>query len=173
MKGNFFINFQSRIHKSVLVKETLLFFAAYVVVGYAGVVAVVLLSKGAWFVLGVALTALVLRYTLSEFIHRLAKRQRPYQFYGFTPPQSRLFTTKHLQADSFPSDHEFILTFLAITALLVSTPVAWLGLFLTPFVGFARVALGYHYATDCMAGVVLGVLCGFVFILIINSTLFT
>lgn len=62
---------------------------------------------------------------------------------------------------SFPSGHAARMMMLAFTALLVAPP--WLGvglLILAPCVSLARVAMGVHYVSDVLVGMLLGGLIG-------------
>ncbi len=64
---------------------------------------------------------------------------------------------------SFPSGHAARAFLLAVLACGMGP--LWLGVLLwvwAPFVGLARVAMGVHYLSDVLAGVVLGLLMGWV-----------
>jgi len=64
---------------------------------------------------------------------------------------------------SFPSGHAARAFLLAVLALGLGP--LWFGVLLwiwAPFVGLARVSMGVHYLSDVLAGVVLGVLMGWV-----------
>jgi undecaprenyl-diphosphatase len=64
---------------------------------------------------------------------------------------------------SFPSGHAARAGMLAILA--IGSGPLWLGLLLAvwaPIVGLARVAMGVHYLSDVVAGLVLGVIIGLV-----------
>ena len=68
---------------------------------------------------------------------------------------------------SFPSGHAARATMLAV--LGIGLGPAWLGLVLViwaPLVGLARIALGVHYPSDVVAGMVLGGLMGVLVLLI-------
>jgi undecaprenyl-diphosphatase len=99
-------------------------------------------------IIAILLTALVV------FIIKLSvRRRRPEgewgKFYRSTDPHS------------FPSGHAVRVVMLAVVVLGIGP--LWLGLLLlawAPLVGLARVAMGLHYLSDVLAGMVLGVVMG-------------
>lgn len=106
-------------------------------------------------VLAILLTALVV------FIVKFSvRRKRPEgewgKFYRRTDPHS------------FPSGHAVRAVMLAVVALGLGP--LWLGLVLliwAPFVGLARVAMGVHYLSDVLAGMLLGLVIGGIVLLVI------
>jgi undecaprenyl-diphosphatase len=69
---------------------------------------------------------------------------------------------------SFPSGHAARSTMLAIVGLGLGP--LWLGLALivwAPLVGIARIAMGVHYPTDVIAGMLLGVVIGFLILILV------
>jgi undecaprenyl-diphosphatase len=89
----------------------------------------------------------------------IVRRRRPEgewgKFYRSTDPHS------------FPSGHAVRSVMLAVVTLGLGP--MWLGLILlvwAPLVGLARVAMGVHYLSDVLAGMVLGSLIGVVILLI-------
>jgi undecaprenyl-diphosphatase len=99
-------------------------------------------------IIAIFLTALVV------FIVKFTvRRRRPEgewgKFYRSTDPHS------------FPSGHAVRVVMLAVVVL--GTGPLWLGLLLlawAPLVGLARVAMGVHYLSDVLAGMILGVVMG-------------
>jgi membrane-associated phospholipid phosphatase len=92
----------------------------------------------------------------------LVRRKRPEgewgKFYRSTDPHS------------FPSGHAVRAVMLAVVVLGLGP--LWLGMVLlvwAPLVGLARVAMGVHYLSDVIAGMVLGLVIGGVVLLIIRS----
>lgn len=101
------------------------------------------------------LTASVLRLFLD--------RPRPYseQGAGITP-----LATKKKSGSSFPSRHLACATVIATTCLPYVAPLGIFLYFTALLLAYIRFALGWHYPTDLLAGVVVGVLCGaFAFLL--------
>ena len=69
---------------------------------------------------------------------------------------------------SFPSGHAARCMLIAI--LMVSSGPIWLGVLLliwAPLVSLARVAMGVHYLSDILAGMVIGALLGWVVIILV------
>ena len=71
---------------------------------------------------------------------------------------------------SFPSGHAVRSLMLAV--IILGLGPLWLGILLlawAPFVGLARVAMGVHYLSDVLAGMILGVLIGVVVLVLLRS----
>jgi undecaprenyl-diphosphatase len=99
-----------------------------------------------------ALVVFVVKFTV--------RRRRPEgvwgKFYRSTDPHS------------FPSGHAVRVVMLAVVVLGIGP--LWLGLLLlawAPFVGLARVAMGVHYLSDVLAGMLLGLVIGVLALLVI------
>ena len=108
-------------------------------------------------ILAILLTALVV--FLVKFT---VKRKRPEgewgKFYRSTDPHS------------FPSGHAVRAVMLAVVVLGLGP--LWLGLILlvwAPLVGIARVAMGVHYFSDVLVGMVLGLVMGAVVLLVVQA----
>ena len=70
----------------------------------------------------------------------------------------------HVTDSSFPSDHATVMAAVAVALLLGGRSLAgWLALVATLAVGLGRVALGVHFASDIVAGMLLGAGVAFVF----------
>ncbi len=94
--------------------------------------------------LGVLLTAIV-----STAIKAIIRRDRPP-----VNPNDRIFIGPDIH--SFPSGHTSRAFFLASFALLVNPLLGILALLWACGVGFARIALGRHYPTDILGGILVG-----------------
>ena len=71
---------------------------------------------------------------------------------------------------SFPSGHTVVCFAGAVS--LFAADKKWMGvagIILAILVGFSRIYLHVHYCTDVLAGVVIGILCGVIAMLIVNS----
>ncbi len=113
-----------------------------------------LLDKAEWHVhaavmavgiLGLAVLVLLIKFTV--------RRRRPAGEWGAI--------YRNTDPHSFPSGHAARAIFLAILALDLGP--LWFGILLliwAPLVALARVALGVHYLSDIVAGLILGVLAG-------------
>ena len=113
-----------------------------------------LLDKGEWHtraalmttgILGLAVLVLIIKFTV--------RRRRPAGEWGAI--------YRNTDPHSFPSGHAARAIFLAVLAL--SLGPLWFGILLliwAPLVALARVALGVHYLSDIVAGLILGLLAG-------------
>jgi membrane-associated phospholipid phosphatase len=104
---------------------------------------------------GIVLTAVIVIATKS-----LVRRKRPAGDWG------GIYRTT--DPHSFPSGHAARAIMLAVLAIAIGPP--WLAIVLilwAPFVSLARVAMGLHYFSDVLAGIVFGVVIGFVIVLAI------
>jgi undecaprenyl-diphosphatase len=112
-----------------------------------------------WKHLALTLIIAILLTALVVFIIKFTvRRKRPEgewgKFYRSTDPHS------------FPSGHAVRAVMLAVVTLGLGP--LWLGLILliwAPLVGLARVAMGVHYLSDVMAGMILGVVMGVLILL--------
>lgn len=107
------------------------------------------------------IVAILLTAIIVFIVKFTVRRRRPEgvwgKFYRNTDPHS------------FPSGHAVRAAMLAV-AILGLGPL-WLGLLLliwAPLVGLARVAMGVHYLSDVLAGMVLGLVIGGAVLLIIR-----
>ncbi len=105
-------------------------------------------SRALTLVVAILLTAVVV-----FVVKLLVRRRRPEgewgKFYRQTDPHS------------FPSGHAVRAVMLAV--IMLGLGPLWLGLVLlvwAPLVGLARVAMGVHYLSDVLAGMLLGLLIG-------------
>jgi undecaprenyl-diphosphatase len=119
-----------------------------------------LLRQGAWHtlaalmavgLLGLAILVLVIKFTV--------RRRRPEGKWGAI--------YRNTDPHSFPSGHAARAVFLAVLALGLGP--LWFGILLlvwAPLVALARVALGVHYLSDILVGLLLGLLAGLLMLVI-------
>ena len=127
----------------------------------AGLLLAWLLGNDYWKTLALVMIAAILITAVIVFIVKFSvRRRRPEgqwgQFYRSTDPHS------------FPSGHAVRAVMLAVITLGLGP--LWLGLALciwAPLVAFARVAMGVHYFSDVMAGMLLGLLIGVVVLVVV------
>ncbi len=126
----------------------------------AGLVMVWWLGTEYWKQLVLTLIIAILLTAVVVFLIKFTvRRRRPEgdwgKFYRSTDPHS------------FPSGHAVRAIMLA--AVVLGLGPLWLGLILlvwAPLVGLARVAMGVHYLSDVLAGMLLGLLIGGVILLV-------
>ena len=140
------------------------FFAFLTGIGYAGMI---------WFIIGIVifiweeikdkrtLFALILSgifsLLLGEFgIKNLIRRLRP----QFTVPSTIIpFDVSH--SFSFPSGHATIAFAAAFILAKKHKKIAWVYYLLATLISFSRIYLGKHYPSDILAGMLLGLLIGY------------
>ena len=126
----------------------------------AGLGMVWLFTRGEWHihsalmaggVVGLAALVLAIKFTV--------RRQRPPGEWGAI--------YRNTDPHSFPSGHAARSAMLAVMAISLG-PVwfAWIVAMWAPLVSLARVATGVHYLSDILAGLLLGLLAGFIMLLI-------
>ena len=108
------------------------------------------------------IAAILVTASIVFIVKHTIRRKRPEgewgKFYRLTDPHS------------FPSGHSVRAMMLAVVTLGVGP--MWLGLILiiwAPLVGLARVAMGVHYISDVLAGIILGFVIGLVVLLIVEA----
>jgi undecaprenyl-diphosphatase len=104
--------------------------------------------------------AIVFTALVVFIVKKLVRRKRPDgewgKFYRLTDPHS------------FPSGHTVRAVMLAV--IILGLGPLWLGLLLlvwAPLVGLARIAMGVHYLSDVLAGILLGLAIGGVVLLLV------
>lgn len=113
------------------------------------------------------------RGILCNIVAQLYHRQRPYQRYNFEPRTSRWFSRRTEKLNSFPSKHVASLTSIGVMLMFFHPISGAVILGVSVMAGWARVVVGYHYATDVAAGVAIGII-GAIFIYYFGySLLFT
>ena len=98
-------------------------------------------------------------------------RLRPLHQQGlnFLPPYGVKLTTFE-RWSSFPSDHAVLFTTLSIGLLFISRKVGIFALLYTAlFILFPRIYLGFHYPTDIIAGVIIGITIALLSVRLVNS----
>lgn len=146
-----------RDHRSVrLFLEVITTLGTFAGLGLAVVVAAVVLVRARrWRLLRFVLVTTIGGWLLNNAVKLAVARPRP----TFDDP---IF---HARGLSFPSGHAMnsvvvlgalLLVFLPAVAPRRRTPVFAAGVLLVLLIGFSRLALGVHYLTDVVAGMVLG-----------------
>jgi undecaprenyl-diphosphatase len=113
----------------------------------------------------ILIIAILLTAVIVLIVKFTVRRKRPAgewgKFYRSTDPHS------------FPSGHAVRAVMLAVMVLGLGP--LWLGMLLliwAPLVGLARVAMGVHFLSDVLAGMVLGLAIGGLLLLVIHSGIF-
>jgi undecaprenyl-diphosphatase len=107
--------------------------------------------QGAGLILGCATASIVLLHAVYPAMKRLTARPRPMDVENCFP-----HALSPLDRYSFPSGHVMTLT-AALVPILNASPTTWpLALFAWISMAWARLAVGHHYASDIVAGTMLG-----------------
>jgi undecaprenyl-diphosphatase len=103
-----------------------------------------------------AISFIVARGLIVSFINIIYKKQRPYQLYRFIPITSRFFSFETMIPNSFPSRHTTAYFSVATVIAFYIPAVGAILMGASLMAGAARIVLGYHWLTDILAGLVLG-----------------
>lgn len=102
------------------------------------------------------LTALVFTVIVGEFgIKNLVQRPRP-----FVDNPNAVLLISPPQGSSFPSMHSATSFACAFVVFRINKKLGVVGFFYSACVAFSRMYLYVHYPSDILAGVVLGLICG-------------
>ena len=96
-------------------------------------------------------------FIVVSFFRKCIDARRPYTKYNITP-----LVKKDKTGESMPSRHIFSITIIAMCWLYIYPPVGIVLFVLTAILAVLRVITGVHFIRDVIAGIVIGVLCGFV-----------
>ena len=104
--------------------------------------------------LGVYVAVAVLRIVINE--------KRPYEKYG----KPSVFQ-KDTNGKSFPSRHTASAFIISFAFLYVNMPIGIAFTVISALIAVSRILAGAHYVHDVIAGMAIGIVCGFVFFFLI------
>lgn len=96
-------------------------------------------------------------FIVVSFFRKCIDAKRPYVKYNITP-----LVKKEKKGESMPSRHVFSITIIAMCWLYIYQPVGIVLLILTIILAAVRVIAGVHFIRDVIAGIAVGILCGFI-----------
>ena len=96
-------------------------------------------------------------FIVVSFSRKCIDAKRPYVKYNITP-----LVKKDKKGESMPSRHVFSITIIAMCWLYIYQPVVIVLLILTIILAAVRVIAGVHFIRDVIAGIAVGILCGFI-----------
>jgi len=106
---------------------------------------------------------LFLPWLVTALISRFVQRERPYAKQGYQPTIKPFIETR-----SFPSSHAtFVFCLALMSQVLVGEFFAWF-LVGAVIVAFGRVAVGVHYVSDVLVGMLIGLVGGAAFPLMLS-----
>ncbi len=135
----------------------------FTVVAYAALVTLSTLSDNMKGVMCIAVSAVP--FIILSVFRCVLSAPRPYEIYDFTslgiePPRKK-------SGSSFPSRHVFS-SFLIGTLFLTSVPILGAIVLLSGVsLGACRVLRGVHFIRDCIAGAIIGAVCGIIGLIIL------
>lgn len=94
---------------------------------------------------------------IATLLRRLINRQRPYEKYDIAP-----LIHKETQRQSFPSRHIASGTILCITIMALNMPAGIILSAALSIMAATRIVGGVHYPSDILAGIALGLICGYI-----------
>ena len=96
-------------------------------------------------------------FIVVSFFRKCIDAKRPYVKYNITP-----LVKKEKKGESMPSRHVFSITIIAMCWLYIYQPIGIVLLILTIILAAVRVIAGVHFIRDVIAGIAVGILCGFI-----------
>ena len=96
-------------------------------------------------------------FIVVSFFRKCIDAKRPYVKYNITP-----LVKKDKKGESMPSRHVFSITIIAMCWLYIYQPIGIVLLILTIILAAVRVIAGVHFIRDVIAGIAVGILCGFI-----------
>ena len=96
-------------------------------------------------------------YNTEKYIRKCLDSPRPYTKYNITP-----IVKKDKEGESMPSRHIFSITIIAMCWLYICQPVGIILLVMTLVLAVLRVVMGVHFIKDVIAGIIYGIICGFI-----------
>lgn len=144
----FFVDFFFYLSAKILPYFLLLPFVYLLYKGY---------KKNFFFVGEAVFSALFARYAVCELIRYIIPRERPF----FVLEDSKLLLPL-TENSSFPSGH--VSFFFALSTVVFLYNKKWGSVLyaLSLLIGLSRVYVGIHWPSDILAGVLVGIFCGFV-----------
>jgi membrane-associated phospholipid phosphatase len=170
--------FQKRINENILYKYFWTFWGNYAFVIF------VLVGLWAFFqpelrdnwqaVLGLSILSFVMtRGFAIALINQFVKRARPYQKYSTKPEETKFFSFRDSDHDSFPSRHTAAYFSVASVVFIFHPILGGILLAVSIIAGIGRVIMGWHWPTDVLAGAVLGLISGYLTYHFLYSLFFT
>ncbi|MBU0540342.1 phosphatase PAP2 family protein [Patescibacteria group bacterium] len=160
LEHQFVFELQKIVAGSALLTALAIFCARYLIIVFAVFIAFLLVRKSgklrhaaneaAWS----ALTALLLTTLIAFFMERLRPFQVADQSYLVTSLIPPPLTT------AFPSGHTSVSVAMACAILFANRPLGFLSLLAAALIALGRLAVGVHYPSDILGGIIVGV-CAF------------
>lgn len=154
-------HFQKRINESILYRYFWTFWGNYAFV--------IFILVGAWAytrpglpenwqaIIGLSILSFVLTRGLAiSLINQFVKRVRPYQRFNTKPEETKFFSFRDDEHDSFPSRHTAAYFSVAIVVFIFQPILGAILIATAVMAGIGRVIMGWHWPSDILAGAVIG-----------------
>jgi undecaprenyl-diphosphatase len=99
-------------------------------------------------------------WLISTVFYQFYPTQRPSKMYGFVPYTSRLWSRDYEKLQSMPSRHAASASAPTMVLFLFNPQLGALAFVFVLFTAAGRVVLGYHFVSDVVVGILLGLVCG-------------
>lgn len=153
--------FQQRLTSNQLFRGFWIFWGNYAFVIFAAVAIWILLSptdhENWQALLGLSIISLVIaRGLIVNLIVKLYKRICPYQLYHYEPSETRFFSLRDDNHDSFPSGHTAGYFSVAVVVYLFFPILGVILITTSLMAGIGRVVMGWHWPSDILGGLIVG-----------------
>ena len=108
-----------------------------------------------------AFSVCLISFILLSLYRKMADKKRPSEVYGIPSAIER-----DKKGKSFPSRHSFSAAVISVCLFHISLPLGATFLTISIIIAALRVLLGLHFVKDAVAGLLIGVLCGFIALII-------
>mgnify|MGYP003419158972 CR=1 FL=1 len=175
---NNYLYFQKRIAENKLFRYFWIFWGNYAFVIFALVGLWILINPELhenWkAVAGLSIVSFVIsRGVAVTLINYFIKRVRPYQRYNFKPKETKFFSFRDDDHDSFPSRHTTAY-FSVASVVFLFYPILGAILIITAIIaGIGRVIMGWHWPSDIIGGAIVGSLMGYITVYYVFPWFFT
>ncbi len=148
------MNFWERHAKLLFTAKALLHLAvAAVYIAFPSFLLYTALKQDTFFI--TAFSVCLISFILLSLYRKMADKKRPSEVYSI--PSA---IEKDKKGKSFPSRHSFSAAIISVCLFHISLPLGIVFLGLSFLIAALRVVLGLHFVKDVLVGLLIGILCG-------------
>lgn len=112
--------------------------------------------------IGLAILSFVFsRGVVVSLINQFIKQVRPYQLYKIKPEETKFFSFRDEDHDSFPSRHTVAYFSVASVVFLFHPILGTILITTSVLAGIGRIIMGWHWPSDILAGAIIGSVVGY------------